>query len=379
MIRLALSISLIATVSCTLDRSDAQAMARVHVRSNGVIPAGTALPVRFQQLNEPVLARLASREHLRDLIAGVPRQFDQMVRVQDWVNAQWADGTPDPYPPWDALTVLDWIRSGRTGGFCGQYAQVFLQSLAALGFTARYVEIGSRQNPYAHYVTEVWSNDFDKWVMMDADYNLHFERNSVPLSALEIHDALIAQKLADVVPVFAKPRPGHATPTMWPMDTEEFYYYLRYHLNADQLSRPADPPFDRYWDMVEFADARTTGWEFSQVDSPFPKTRLTYRSVSDPQLVSAKLNQVLITVRSAWDDKVTLDLRDNVLQRESYEYRMTSKDAPAASWQSTSVPVLTVRLPARGGLLEVRGVNIRGVAGPASALTIDPTSNGAVQ
>ena len=370
-----LALAALAGVSCATDRDDPIALARAHILMNGDLPQDDVVPVRYQPLDDPQLEQLATREHLRDVVAGAPRQLDQIRRLQDWVNAQWPDGNPSPYPPWNALTVLDWIRSGKTGGFCGQYAQVFLQSLAALGFTARYVEIGSRDNPYAHYVTEVWSNEFDKWVVMDPDFNVHFERDGVPLSALEIHDALVSPAMAGVVPVFAAARPGHATPTTWPLRTAELYYYLRYHLNANQLSKPDENPFDRFDDMIAFADARVPSWDVSTVTSIYPKERLTRRRVGDARLVSARLNQVQLTLRSATATRLTVDLRDNVLQRASYQYRLIPTAATAGSWASISGPTLVVPLPDRGGLVEVRGVNLRGVAGPSAVLAIDPSGS----
>ncbi len=358
-------------VSCTAWPDDQAAQARLHLVTNGQIPGPNTLPVRLQPLTEPQLAQLAGREHLAELVAGIPRQFDQMVRLQDWVNAQWPDGTPDPYPPWDALTVLDWIRSGRTQGFCAQYSQVFLQSLASLGYSARYIEIGSRENPYAHYLTEVWSNDYNKWVVMDADYNLHFERQGVPLSALDVHEALIASALDDVVTVAGAARPNHATPAMWPLRTAELYYYLRYHLTANHLSRPELPPFDRFDDMVEFEDAKVPAWESSPVVSVFPKVRLTRRRVSDAGVVSGRLNQVQLGVRSIANAFVTLNVRDNVLQRDHYEYRVTAAGGALPAWRSSRDRTLTLRMPDSGGTAEVRGVNLRGVPGPVSTIAID--------
>jgi hypothetical protein len=369
---LLLALATLVSVSCGPDPDDPLALARAHILLNGDFPQDDVLPVRYQPLADPLLEQLASREHLRDVVAGAPRQLDQIQRLRDWVNAQWPDGNPSPYPPWNALTVLDWIRAGKTGGFCGQYAQVFLQSLAALGFTARYVEIGSRDNPYAHYVTEVWSNEFDKWVVMDPDFNGYFERDGVPLSALEIHDAFVSPALTDVVPVFAEARPGHATPTTWPHGTAELYYYLRYHLNANQLSKPDENPFDRFDDMIAFADPRVPSWEVSTVASIYPKEQLTRRSVGDARLVSAKLNQVQLILRSATATRLTIDLRDNVLQRASYQYRLIPTAATAGAWQSVLQPTLVVPMPDHGALVEVRGVNIRGVAGPSALLAIDP-------
>jgi hypothetical protein len=361
-------------LACTADRDVAAAPA-VHIVANGAIPRSPVLPVRFQPLDEPELDRLATHEHLRDVIASEHRQFDQMLRLRDWVNAQWPDGTPNPYPPWNALTVLDWIRSGKTGGFCGQYSQVFLQSLAALGFTARYVEIGSRDNPYAHYVTEVWSNDFNKWVLMDADYNVHFERRGIPLSALEIHDALLTSTLTEIHPVLGEIRAGHATISSWPQQTAELYYYIRYHLKADHLTKPHEAPFDRLNDMIGFEDERVEPWETSPVPSQFTKERLTRRRTTDRAAVSAKLNQVWIDVRRSTPDAVVLELYDNVLQRASYEYRAVDTAGIPGPWQSFSGSTLTVPPPQHGGSLDIRGVNVRGVPGPISTVAMESAQN----
>jgi hypothetical protein len=207
---------------------------------------------------------------------------------------------------------------------------------------------------------------------MDADFNVHFERGGVPLSALEVHDALVSSTLGDVVPVFGKGRPGHATPASWPLRTAELYYYLRYHLNADHLTRPHDAPFERFDDMIELDDPRVPAWEASPVTSTFPKVRLTRRRVRDSRIVGTKLNQVHLRIRSASADAVTIDLRDNVLQRASYQFRTTATGTEPGPWETTSASAITVRMSDGGGLVEVRGVNVRGVSGPSSTLVIDP-------
>jgi len=331
--------------------------------------AVTRLPVRLQPLDDPMLDGLAAREHLRDVAPAKGRQFDRILRVKDWVAAQWPNGTPDPYPPWNALIVLDWIRSGKTGGFCGQYAQVLLQSLAALGFNARYVEIGSIDNPYAHYINEVWSNDFDKWVMMDANYNVHFERDGVPMSVLEIHDALLDDTLGNVRPVLGKVRKGHPPPNMWPKKTAELYRYIRYHLKADHLSKPDEPPFDRFNDMVEFEDPRVVSWEQSKVSSPYPKTRLTRQRTTDRAAISAGLNHVALTVLHTTPSAVVYGLSNDVFQFDHYEYRVVQTGAEP--WQTLHEAPLTWPSPPSGAWLEVRGVNIRGVAGPVVKASAD--------
>lgn len=372
LLRLSLALTLSLGAACTRG----EISPRAHIVTNGTITPN-ALPFRFQPFNEPVLDELAAREHIRELVSSDRRQFEQILRVKDWVAAQWPHGTPDPYPPWNALMILDWIRSGKTGGFCGQYSQVLLQSLATLGITARYVEIGSVENPYAHYVTEVWSNDFNKWVMMDADYNVHFERAGTPLSVMQVHDALLDDTLADVRPVLGRVREGHSAPASWPKQTAEFYYYVRYHLKADHLTKPGEPPFDRLYDMIEFDDRRTVRWELSRVKSPYEKTRLTKVRTNDRAAAYAKLNQIQIELVPAAPGEIALKLQDNVLQLDRYEYRAIDASGAAEPWQPLRESTLKWPMPTAGGSLEVRGVNTRGVAGPISTVTIAPMASNA--
>lgn len=291
--------------------------------------------------------------------------------MKDWVAAQWPHSVPEPYPPWDALIVLDWIRSGKTGGFCGQYAQVFLQSLATLGFTARYVEIGSQDNPYAHYITEVWSNDHDKWVMMDVDYNLHFERGGVPLSVLEIHDALLESELSDVEVVPGAVRDGHPSPAAWPKETAELYYYVRFHLKADHLSEPSEAAFDRFNDMIEWQDERAVPWDQSPVKSEFAKERLTRLATSDAEAAEFKLNQVQVDAWFEGSRTVVLDLRHNVLQFQQYQFRKGDRRGAASSWQTHRSGPLRWSVKPEERWIEVRGVNIRGIGGPSARVEVE--------
>jgi hypothetical protein len=40
----------------------------------------------------------------------------------------------------------------------------------------------------SHGVTEVWSNQYNKWIEMDADLNHHYVKDGIPLSILEVHN-----------------------------------------------------------------------------------------------------------------------------------------------------------------------------------------------
>lgn len=121
-------------------------------------------------------------------------QFDLFLRLCDWVNRQWPRSVPDLYPLCNAIDILHDIRTGKTGGFCGQYAYVLADVLKSLGFfSVRYVELWSRGKE-SHFVIEVWSDQFEKWVILDPDHNLYYELKgkNIPANAYDIHSALFS-------------------------------------------------------------------------------------------------------------------------------------------------------------------------------------------
>ena len=52
-----------------------------------------------------------------------------------------------------------------------------------LGVDRNHEDLGKSMH---HGVNEVWSNDYAKWVLLDAKYDIHYERAGTPLSALQV-------------------------------------------------------------------------------------------------------------------------------------------------------------------------------------------------
>ena len=333
-------------------------------------PADPVLPVRYER-PAARLDQLRTREQLDAVIAGAASEFEAILKLRDWVSAQFPDGVPDPYPAWDAMVVLDEIRAGRTGGFCAQFSQVLLQSLAALGVPARYIEIGPRDNPMNHFPLEVWSNDFDKWVLVDADFILHYERNGVPLSAAEAHDAYVSGQAGAVTVVEGVRAPGHPSSSYFPERTLELYYYVRYPLKADHVSAPNEAAFDRLNDAIELLDSRTIPWERSPFTSPFVANEvLTRQSTSSPALVDAPINQLWVTPRVSDAAEVTVDLATNMPNVAYAEYRLVNAQGVAGPWRRHYAATFVWRVGSGDRALEIRAVNARDVAGPVSAVSL---------
>lgn len=329
------------------------------------------LPVRFEHVDTPRLTQLREREQLEAVIAGAATEFEAILKLRDWVAAQFPHTSPDPYPPWDALIILDEIRAGRTGGFCGQYSQVLLQALASLGIPARYLEIGTARNPINHFPIEVWSNDFGKWVLLDADFNLHYERNGLPLSAVEVHDAYVSGQASTVTIVAGTPAPGHPSPSDLPERTFELYYYLRYALKADHVSQPYEAAFDRFNDAIEFLDERTTPWELSPEISPYvDKSPLTSRTTTSRTFVDASINQVWLSPTVTGPAEITVALATNMPDVAYAEYRVVDRSGNVGGWQSHSAGEVVWQVAPGDRSLEVRAVNRRAIAGPVATVSL---------
>jgi hypothetical protein len=187
------------------------------------------------------------------------------------------------------VEVLDWIRSGKTGGFCGQYAMVYLQACLSVGIQARYIEIGQTTNPYSHFTTEVYLPVFGKWAVLDATARphlaSHYLSKGIPQNALELHRALLEDRVDEVEVV-------HDTSVV---DGEERtfgtalqnYYYFRVFFRQDQgvnppvFRNPSDTA-DRYVDAVEWVDDDTVPWEETKEETQFPRKRLTEIKTGNP-------------------------------------------------------------------------------------------------
>ena len=84
---------------------------------------------------------------------------------------------------------------GRRRDAMCSYSNMALQgALLAMGYQARFININSEAIS-GHEVTEVWSNEFNKWIYLDAtrDYYYFDQETGLPLNLLEIHNKLAEQ------------------------------------------------------------------------------------------------------------------------------------------------------------------------------------------
>jgi hypothetical protein len=168
----------------------------------GLHPALGSIPFVYQAPSAR-LKHLREKYQLDKVIAPGKTEMEQLMLLRYWVRNQWHTAWGNHpaawMPPWDALIILSSKDKADCLTMCTHYAAVFTQCCLALGWNARHCILDH------HCVAEVWVNENNKWVMMDAgnsaeraDIGLHFERKGAPLSALDLHVARRAGKTKDI-------------------------------------------------------------------------------------------------------------------------------------------------------------------------------------
>ncbi|MBM3253400.1 MAG: transglutaminase domain-containing protein [Candidatus Omnitrophica bacterium] len=139
----------------------------------------------YQPADEPALEVLRSRFHLDEVIKVGKNSHEKLLELAKWVNGQWRYGVPKDVPfNFNAIEILGRAKKGEHF-FCSEYSIVFIQCALSLGFQGRYVGLDN------HVVSEIWLDDYKKWVMFDPTFCVYFKYKGIPLNCLEIHNVLI--------------------------------------------------------------------------------------------------------------------------------------------------------------------------------------------
>lgn len=155
----------------------------------------------YQHYDDNKLRQLAEIYKLERFFTETDGDFAGLVQLRSWVKSRWEHGytvkEPVRFHNFDSLKILDLAKKGEQF-VCGEYSYTYVQSAAAIGAVARVVLVGDKSRKNLHVVSEVWSNKWGKWIMMDVDQDMHYEKKGLPQSALELHQALVRKEIEDI-------------------------------------------------------------------------------------------------------------------------------------------------------------------------------------
>lgn len=353
--------------------------------------ARSSKPFVYENLLHPELEKYRKNARLDKIVEGASSEFEIMMRLLNW--AYRIPVTNDQYSwNWNDVVKLEKGEQGmprlqmdykgrRRDAMCLYSNQALVGAFLSLGYQARHINIHSEAES-GHEVTEVWSNEFNKWIYMDAtrDYYYFDPATGLPLNLLEIH-----QRMAPLVPrveTWQRPFVPEAGPEVAanvPVGIREgvnpfsivkdgrhileIIGHFRIIPRNDFLSNPRPVPVH--------TGATMWGWDgfLNWYDDVFPKRWEYQHYTNRPLDFYEPLNQAEVVLSETADRGV---LRVDVATfTPGFESFMTSVDG--GSWVAKKDHAWTWPLRAGKNRIEVRARNVRGVLGPVS--TIEVTYN----
>jgi hypothetical protein len=201
----------------------------------------SSLFVGVEDPNSSVAKRLRDAYRLDDVVASETSEFRKMLKLRHWVHSRWHIDNDQNFNG-DVFAILAKAKAGE-GFNCSHAMKVQHAVMTAMGYVVRDlgVQCNTEEFPDAfhHGVNEVWSNEYAKWVLMDGEYDFHFERHGQILSALEVHESVRSDGGRDIVKVQGPDR------TVVPMNGKGFpftsaigYWWVAYHVRQNTFTQP---------------------------------------------------------------------------------------------------------------------------------------------
>lgn len=156
----------------------------------------------FEDMSSAKAEHLITKYRLDTIFHGETDEFKRILMLRHWIKSVIPiEDYGDPYPgQGNVELILDYALEGQ-GYHCGHYMRVQNAVMTAMGYVTRSLGAGPgvQGTRFEHHGTnEIWSNTFNKWFLSDAKYDHHFEKDGVPLSAVEIRNAYLKNEAADI-------------------------------------------------------------------------------------------------------------------------------------------------------------------------------------
>jgi transglutaminase-like putative cysteine protease len=189
------------------------------------------LPALVQDgLDEPGLVQFRKDYQLDEVVRGSVSDYERLQKLVHWVNGRWQhNGNNQPSKP-DPLTILQEASQGQSFR-CVEYATVIAACARSMGFDARVLglkrsDVETAATGAGHVVAEVWLDQFNKWVMVDAQWDAIPELNGQPLNAVELQDAVARNKDGlRIIPASTSGLPKEISYSVW---VSSYLYYFDY-------------------------------------------------------------------------------------------------------------------------------------------------------
>lgn len=325
-------------------------------------------PFAFQDAAEPRLATLRNRYRMEEVVGGCTTEFQKFRTLAFWVRGMWRDAWGEHgeelHTPWDALVALELAPEYKASGMCVIYGNTFVQSALSVGLQARGLILDH------HFASEAWSNELGKWVMFDIGNNTtslrpaFHEKDGVPLDAREIHELARADRLDEIWVVPAGPQDRFKGSE----DVKQGGHYLGPRYWKPRFGIPLRNNHLTSWLPGElehgFIQYHYDGYLWWK-DTPIPEYEEYTLHSSHDRDFHFTLHEAQVFLQAA-EDAAKLEV---VLDTVTPNFKTFEVRLDGGEW-AASPAAFAWPLRAGANTLEARSVDVFGLAGPVSRITV---------
>lgn len=341
-------------------------------------------PMQYQPVPCPELEQLRSEYELDAVVQDAQGDVDYFLKLSVWVRSHWRFGSPNEgSPPWEASYLIAHGRIGESF-HCICAAVLFIQAMQALGRHARLLNVrkpgDTRLWKYEnlHALAEAYSDEFDKWVVVDSNCCSLFTSTDspVPLNALELHNLVSVGKGRQVEPRQRRWKTFDQEERLQLQSQERLDEYLSFYTRFivgtanDMFERAgkSGKPVRDYQDLDLYS-------RLAWYDDQTP-VRETSHATHDPNDLYPSVNRVHmdLTFEKEPEGLVEVLLTHCVPNIDRFEVQVDGED-----WQAVGCGinerVFNWQLHAGRNAIKARGVNTLGRAARESSLVLEYLTN----
>ena len=324
--------------------------------------------VSFENMASPKFSALKAKYQLDTIFHGETDELKRILLLRNWIKGQIKIDNQGPYPgDGSPESILDEAAKGH-GFHCGHYMVVQNAVMNAYGYVTRCLGAGEgapNELEVHHGINEIWLNTYHKWFLSDAKYNYHFEKNGIPLSALEVRDEYLKNKAADITLVKGPDRvPTEIYPELNNRHKELFariYTWVTWEkYNNKYMIWPNDSS-----DIVMYQDDYTKTHTWIRDGKPHWAYNTRYlHMVPDRKAIEWTPNVIT--------SKVTIEGNRSRVELSSVSPNLKTyqmKELPDGDWKDVS-NVAGIELKKQLNEILFRTVNSAGVTGPEHKVVI---------
>lgn len=324
--------------------------------------------VGYEDLSSPKFVDLKQKYQLDTVFHDEKDELKRILLLRNWIRSHIPINDPGPHPgDGSAESIIDEGLKGN-GFHCGHFMAVQNAVMNAYGYVTRTLGAGPGVpgGPNGHHgIDEIWLNSYHKWFLSDAKYNSHFEKNRIPLSALEVRDEYIKNKAADVILVKGPNRTALAFDEEYKKSKADFamtYTNIEWNRHNDLYTQwPKDSSYDIMY-QDEYFKTHTWIWD--------GKPHWAYNT---PHMILIANRSAIEWTPNTIETKVKIERSKAQIVLNSITPNLKTyqlKESPNSDWKDIDAK-LEVALKNNKNELLFRIVNTAGVTGPVHKVIIE--------